>query len=284
MHRSAIAEGELLSLNSFERWLFKRQFKGKMRLADKYSAVIGLHRRPFRGSAHLPSGDYWLDTSHRLDWAMLFGGMEHETVRWILGQFRRCKGAWDIGGHHGEYSIGLGRIVARDSKVHVFEPFPESADIIRRNVVANHLEETIYVHQQAVGPVNGTAELLLSAKGSQNHSLQPWVGTGVASTTVPSTTIDTALDQYGVPEFVKIDIEGGEIGAFRGGSRLLSEQRTTFVFESELWNADRSDTHEFLRDHGYTLSGLRRGKEVAGDGERMIVARPTRHHASRTAS
>lgn len=280
MKRSDSPHGEVLSLNRAERWLFYRQFRGKIRLADQYSAAIGLHRRPFRGIARLPQSNYWLDTSHRLDWAMLFGGMEQETVRWICRQFAGCEGAWDIGGHHGEYSIPLAKIVARGSVVHVFEPFADSAGVIERNVGANHLKASIFVHQQAVSSANGTAELLISSKGSQNHSLRSWVGTGTASTTVPVTTLDTAAGLYGIPEFVKIDVEGGELDVFRGGATLLSQQRTTFLYESELWNADRYQTHELLRDSGYTLSSLRRGKEVAGEEERMVVARPVSHHGA----
>jgi FkbM family methyltransferase len=281
MRRTAIGNNQELDLNALERWLFHRQFRGKLRLANKYSDAIGLRRRPFRGIAHLPIGDYWLDTSHRLDWAMLFGGMEQPTIRWLVGQFPSIRGAWDVGGHHGEYSIQLARLLAPGFKVHVFEPFLESADVILRNVGANDLEREVFVHQQAVGLEVGAAELLLSAKGSQNHSLRPWVGTSSASINVPVTTLDTALDRYGVPEFVKIDIEGGELGAFQGGTTLLAEGATTFLLESELWDSDRLVLHRFLRDHGYTLRSLRRGKEVSGDSERMIVARPTHQSVHR---
>lgn len=205
---------------------------------------------------------------------MIFGGMEQDYVGWLLRNFPSIKGAWDVGGHHGEYSVRLAQSLDAGYYLHIFEPFAPSAEVIRRNISANSLSERAFLHECAVGGHEGTADLLLSSKGSQNHSLQSWVGTSGETVTVPMTTLDTALERYGVPELVKIDIEGGELAAFEGAPKLLAKRATSFFFESEHWNPNREELHTLLRDCGYVLSGFHRGKPVPVDEARMVLARP----------
>lgn len=279
MRRSVDEAGDHLVLNVFERQFFRMIFRGKLRVAGLYSQFSGLRRKPFVGSAKLPTGDFFLDTGHRLDWAMVFGGMEQSAVHWIKKNFGNLDKIWDVGAHHGEYSVPLARLLSPGAQLHCFEPFPESADITRRNLAANHLLPDVTVHEVAVGSQDGTVRLMLSSKGSQNHSTRAWVGTGDTSIEVPIVTMDAVMDRYGVPEFVKMDIEGAELAAFQGASRLLAHRRTAFLFESELWNESRPQLHALLEENGYHLRSLVRGKEVAGDAARMIIARPAKRLA-----
>ena len=267
--------GERLVLNPLESWFFRRTFRGKLRLAKLYSQLTGLSVRPFIGSAKLPGGEFQLDTRHRLDWAMVFGGMEQAAVNWVKTHFEVLDSAWDIGAHHGEYSIPLARLLRPGAQLHCFEPFPGSAEVIRRNLDANDLLSRAVIHEEAIGKEDGVAQLFLSSQGSQNHSIRSWVGTGDDSITVPTMTLDTIMARYGVPEFVKMDIEGIELAAFQGATRLLAQERTVFLFESELWNESRSQLHSLLVASGYELRSLVRGKEFKGDAARMIVARPS---------
>ena len=49
--------------------------------------------------------------------------------------------------------------------------------------------------------------------------------------TVPTLTLDTLLDYFSYPTFLKIDVEGAEALVLKGAKRLLSEIRPTIYIE-----------------------------------------------------
>lgn len=62
---------------------------------------------------------------------------------------------------------------------------------------------------------------------------------------VPCVSLDTLAREFGVPDFVKIDTEGGELLVLAGAAGLLAEHRTTWLveFHSE---ANRNLCYEIL--------------------------------------
>jgi len=274
MKRSDGALGPELVFSPLERRLFAPAYRGKLRVARLYSRLARLHREPFAGIADVPSGRFLVDSRHPEDWAMLFGGMEESQLRWATSQVTRGSTAWDVGAHHGYYAVALARVVGAAGSVQAFEPFPESAEVVRRNVQLNRVSETVAVHPCAVGAAVGTGRLQLSENGPQNHSLVAALSFEGRTVEVPVTTIDAQVAALGTPHFIKLDVEGAELEALRGASRLLGLGQTTFLFESETWDPRRGDVHGVFRAFGYTLTSLARGREVPGVAGRMLVARP----------
>lgn len=266
--------GEELHLNRLERVVFAPAYRGKLRLARAYSRLCGLDRQPFQGVAHAPLGRVHVDTRQQDDWALLFGGMEQSHLRWLGRAISLGGHAWDVGAHHGYYSLALGRLVGSGGRVHAFEPFPESAEICRHNVALNGLDERVSVHTCAVAAVPGSARLQLSENGPQNHSLTAALAFAGDTIDVEVTSLDAELSRHGLPNFVKIDVEGGEAAVLEGGRELLGLGETTFLFESEVWDENRSQTHELFRANGYVVTSLVRAHERPGTAHRMLVAHP----------
>ena len=48
---------------------------------------------------------------------------------------------------------------------------------------------------------------------------------------VTVTTLDRAMERFGRPDFIKLDIEGTEVEALEGAGRVLSEARPTMLIE-----------------------------------------------------
>ena len=267
--------GGTLRFSALESAVFGRRFRGKLRLARAYSRLCGLDASPFAGVADVPAGRFRVDTSRLEDWAMVFGGMEELQIGWIRRTFGgRLYHGWDIGAHHGLYAVALGRLVGPTGTVHAFEPFPESVQILRENVSLNRLEDVVHVHPTAVSDRSGTSTLQLSTNGPQNHSLTSAIAFSGEELEVEVTTMDDVADRSGDPQFVKIDVEGGEYEAFLGGDRLLGRRKTCFLFESEPWDARRVAVHELVESYGYALSTLQQGRERPGVVGRMLIARP----------
>jgi hypothetical protein len=63
-------------------------------------------------------------------------------------------------------------------------------------------------------------------------------------------TLDCSAAEVGVPGFVKIDVDGGEVEVLRGAERLLVEHRPSLIVETHLQALERQCAR-FLDDHGY---------------------------------
>lgn len=136
--------------------------------------------------------------------------------RRLLSQFVKPGDlAFDVGanvGNHTEILLSLGaRVVA-------FEPQPMCA-----REIAARASNRLTVIQKAVGSVEGTANLYLSSNSTEQASLlsewQSFPRKGTLNVSI--TTLDKAIEQFGVPAFCKIDIEGFEPDALSGLSHKI---------------------------------------------------------------
>jgi FkbM family methyltransferase len=164
---------------------------------------------------------------------------------------------WDIGANIGFYSLIAARLVG-DGQVVAFEPLPANLAAITKNAALNGITN-VTCSGVALGDSEGTADL-------QIHSRQTWAKLDTSADTafqqelqatgsirVEVSTIDAQLRQHPVPGLVKIDIEGAEVAALRGASRLLAEHRPTIICELHGTNEAVCD---LLESHGYALSTI----------------------------
>lgn len=136
--------------------------------------------------------------------------------------FGRISGerAFDIGANGGITS----RLLAeRFDEVHAFEPAVESF-----NVLAERLPPNVTAHLKAVSDHDGTVTLderaVLGRMGeltTGDTMVRSW-GEQSGTRQVPSVTIDTLAEEYGEPDFVKIDTEGHEKAIVEGGLKTLN--------------------------------------------------------------
>lgn len=167
---------------------------------------------------------------------------------------------FDIGAHVGNRSLSWARLGAR---VVAVEPQPDLARFLRWLFRGR---PGITLRAEAVAAAPGTVRLLVSPR-------TPTVSTGserfIAETTrvasfawvrwteeveVPATTLDALVADHGVPDFVKIDVEGMEHEVLAGLSRPLPALSFEFV-PSALGSALSSlDRLEALGRYAYNVS------------------------------
>lgn len=163
----------------------------------------------------------------------------------------------DVGAHEGEF---LGYFLDRAPQgEHVaIEALPDLAERLRRQY------PSVRVVQCAVAATDGQATFY--------HAVDRPAWSGLAKQNVPGETtvvefatdlkpLDGLVSDTSSVDFVKIDVEGAELGVLSGATEILSHRRATVLFEHALIHSKPHDTDsgqvfDALDDAGYSISSL----------------------------
>ncbi|MFH1113232.1 MAG: FkbM family methyltransferase, partial [Pseudomonadota bacterium] len=111
------------------------------------------------------------------------------------------------------------------------------AQILRRSAkLKANRSLNIRVLPAAISSHNGVATLLIAKRGRASNALEKAGGHsqmgGIRETElVPTLKLDRLLEYFPEPHLVKIDVEGAELMALQGATRLVSEVRPVFYIE-----------------------------------------------------
>jgi len=143
---------------------------------------------------------------------------------------------WDIGANVGVFSFSAAS-VARKGKVLAVEADIWLAQLINKSLkISENSRLNMQVLPCAISNRNGAASFLIAKRGRASNTLEVAGGRsesgGIRETvTVPTLTLDTLMEFFGSPSFIKIDVEGAEAMVLGGANRLLSEIRPTIYIE-----------------------------------------------------
>ena len=143
------------------------------------------------------------------------------------GFVRRGDRVFDIGAHVGDRVASFRRLGARIVAV---EPQPtmvkvlkllygRCADVAIEAVAIGRSAGTTSLMINADNPTVSTASnaFVSAARDAPGWQTQRWT----RSTQVPVTTLDALIDRYGIPAFIKIDVEGFEEEALQGLTHVV---------------------------------------------------------------
>lgn len=156
-----------------------------------------------------------------------WGGFDDLLVAWVLKELRADDVVVDIGAHVGLLSVQFANRLRSlgGGAVYSFEPAPDSAARLRLHAELNDLQDVVTVVQAAVGEENGEVALRRVEPGrGDDPSLRSIYGTGDAvAESVQLLRFDDWWSSNGAPrlDFVKIDVEGAELGVVRGMRQTL---------------------------------------------------------------
>ena len=168
---------------------------------------------------------------------------------------------FDIGAHVGYLSAVFTRLSAPGGRVYAFEPCAVNGAFIRHHLRINHLEN-VQLIQAAVGEKNGQARFD-NAQGSGRGSVQPEGKVPVQMVSLDDLMADRRLP---APDFIKMDIEGGEIGALTGGRECISTSRPIMFI-----SIHGAKAHEFVMNF---LSDLNYRAELFPNSTNRVIAIP----------
>jgi len=128
----------------------------------------------------------------------------------------------DAGANIGEYTLVAAHDVGPSGQVHAFEPTPAAARHLRANVELNEMSN-VRINEKALIDVPGQVSFHVEQdEPDTNYVMRDDAGEG--RVTVDATTLDDYVSQTQLlnVDLIKMDIEGAEVMALGGATRLLS--------------------------------------------------------------
>lgn len=140
----------------------------------------------------------------------------------------------DVGANIGLYTLTAARAAGTTGQVVAFEPDPQTAELLRRNVERNGCADRVTVLQEALGDAAGTVRLYRDRSNRGNYSLAATNVSLAGWTDVRCSTLDAALQERGVTKLdvLKLDVQGAESKVIAGARAILPHTSNVFM---EFW-------------------------------------------------
>lgn len=159
----------------------------------------------------------------------------------------------DVGAHIGVFTLVAAKYAGQ---VHAFEISPSTAVYLRRNLALNpNLAANITLHQLGLAAQPGEMELYNSRANPDMASLRPHARTEGFLEPVQVTTLDLHLAGTRI-SWLKIDVEGGELGVLQGAAQHIEASRPFVFLElceefQQRFGASCADIERFFAERGY---------------------------------
>jgi FkbM family methyltransferase len=197
--------------------------------------------------------------------AELHGGFEVAEREFVRRFLQPGMTALDIGAHHGLYTLLASKRVGPNGHVFAFEPSPREGKALRWNVGLNRCKNVV-IEDLALGNEESEGSLYV-VQGHETgcNSLKPPAlhdATQAVRVRVGSLDQWLAANKVKTVDFIKLDVEGGELSVLQGAQRLFgSVPRPVILAEvqdirTQPWGYPASEIIRFLSSKGYKWFSL----------------------------
>jgi FkbM family methyltransferase len=193
-----------------------------------------------------------------------FWTKEPETIAWIDSIPAESE-LWDIGANIGVYSL-----YASELRINVtaFEPCRDNFERLLKNRLANDLDFS--AHPFAFGDTPGKSAFKIPVRGvgmsgGQVGEARDELGRPfepVESYDVTVRTIDDTAKEIGVPNYIKIDVDGHELAIIRGGVNTLQNPALRSVLVEANGKKDADEIERVMAASGFTSWNRFNAKDI----------------------
>lgn len=174
---------------------------------------------------------------------------------------------FDIGANIGDT---VEQFTLISSKVICFEPNPTLASELR----GRFENSSVVVDERAVSNKNGTQIFKISNANTISTLSEDWITnsrftesyTWDTHVQVETVTLDSIVEQYGEPDYIKIDVEGHEFEVLTSFTKLLPNTLISFEWAEEQKSKIESTIH-YLNKLGYNMFGYTEFDKILFDNE-----------------
>jgi FkbM family methyltransferase len=256
-----------IRLYTFQRFLSVTELNSKLRLAGWRQILASLENAPIE-KIEIAKGRATFTYGDGCAFGVANSEVSHSNTLWVSAEYEKTETAllcevvkpgWtaiDAGANFGWHAIHLSRLVGADGKVLAFEPVPRTFEELTDNVALNSCEN-LEVFRMAIGngadPIHMYVPQISLGAGAASQFLD--VGEKIE---VPMTRLDDLMEEKSLErvDFIKADIEGGELALLRGGDLLLKTFRPSILIEIVDIHCRRfghapEDVYRHLVERGY---------------------------------
>jgi FkbM family methyltransferase len=162
-------------------------------------------------------------------WLLLDGLWETTVTGWLQQTLRPGQVFVDVGANVGYFTLLGGRLVAPRGHVVAVEAHPLLADLLRRNVIINGMQEYVNTWHRAAWSVATKLKFHLRTRYSANSSVGSVEVDQLAYlcdeeevVEVEAVKLDDLLATVSRVDVIKVDVEGAEVRVLAGLQRTLA--------------------------------------------------------------
>jgi len=176
---------------------------------------------------HLPFGAWFLARNDNVGEAIRGGSFETAEATFVSTYLRPGMTVLDVGANQGYYTLLASRRVGNTGRVIAFEPSPREKKSLRIHKRLNGCRN-VNIAEVALGADEKQADLFV-VQGYQtgcNSLRPPIVFSEIARVKVQIVRLDDWMEAHKIErvDFIKLDVEGGELEVFKGADKLLGRK------------------------------------------------------------
>ena len=182
-----------------------------------------------------------------------YGSWDGYSSNWIIKKFSNQNSLCfiDIGANFGWYTCLFSIIGGENSKIFSVEPSPDNLFFLKKNIYKNKLKN-ISLIECAIGEKENSLPLYFAnPKNPGAHSLikdTPQQDSITNYSKVDVNTLDSLFKDLEIIHLMKIDIEGFELNALKGGLKTLKKVQNLLIeFSPHLWKDPYNEAKHFFK-------------------------------------
>ena len=203
-----------------------------------------------------PGKGLWFELNPRTGQHYLRGRAETAIQDILVQRLREGMVFYDLGANIGLFSLLAARLVGPTGQVISFEPDPQTAERLSRNIARNGYQNMTVI-QAGVWSTTENQRFKVADASSPDHGVGRFVAEdadekGVA---IECVALDDITKKVAAPDAIKCDVEGAEIEVLQGAKLVLLEHRPWIVCEVHS-DANRIAAEEILKQLGYRIETI----------------------------
>ena len=189
-------------------------------------------------------------------------GIHEETLtKFAINAIKKGDVVLDVGANIGYYTLIFAKIVGENGHVFAFEPEPSNFDLLKKNVMVNNYRNTS-LEKIAISNKNGNTKLYLNKANAGEHRIYLSNTAKNNFLNVEMKTLDEYFKNNSIRDkisFIKMDVEGSEIGVIKGMNSILENKKLTIMLEFDPvqiknYGASPEELLNILANQGFSFS------------------------------
>jgi len=195
--------------------------------------------------------------------------MDWDEFKFIENYLDQSDIVVDVGANIGVYTLWMSRCISSKGKIIAFEPDPRNFERVKSQTNLNEINDRVILEDIALSNKQEKVNFA-QGKDDQNYISKYEDGSTEEKIVVSATNLDSYARNRDINkvDFLKIDVEGGDLLVLKGARKMLSENSVDVIqFEVnekvENFGIEISEIFSFLEMYNYDVFSYNPGAGVS---------------------